>query len=300
MPQVLNSDGNCRKVKERWPKVRTCNGWSCCIVNLVKGKMDRRFAYMIALILTCALVSCKKGEVNPNFGENIKIRMSEKVDSVKRVLSFSCYTEKIFECSNYGIESSYSLDEDKITINFIKLIAPGVCLTSLAPASTIISLNGLSNKTYALEFNSGANKISGQIDVTAGSFVTTVQNQAQVNFVNPDLKRVPYNTIYGTVHYHSTSTSSIVQKFIDTLQLYGATPTLFPQGNYGLFEIEANGQIKQTQDVGYYFTRYYIFSYSGSSGQLRDLVKSFGKNYPGLLLVTLNTTKGETFYSWTQ
>ena len=170
----------------------------------------------------------------------------------------------------------------------------------MAPASTFIDLSGLSNKTYEIELNVGANKISGQLNVTGNSFIATLPTQTKVQFVNPDLKRVPYNTIYGTVHYHSASTSSIVQKFIDPLQLYGATPTLYPQGDYGQFQIEANGQIKQTQDTGYYFTRYYIFNYSGSSVQLRDLVKRFGTNYPNLLIITLNTTKGETFSSWAQ
>jgi hypothetical protein len=38
---------------------------------------------------------------------------------------------------------------------------------------------------------------------------------------------------------------------------------------------------------------------SRSSAHSKDLVKRFGKTYPSLLLVTLNTKKGETFYSWT-
>lgn len=226
--------------------------------------------------------------------------MSETVDGEKRVLNLNCYTEKIFTCSNYGIETTYALSDNKITIHFIKVTTPTVCLTSLGPASVIISLNGLKNKAYQLELNFGASKITGQLNVTSGSFVATVPAQTKVEFVNPDLKRIPDNTIYGTVHYHSASTSTLAQKFIDTLQLYGAVPTLYPQGDYGQFQIEANGQIKQTQDLGYYFTRYYIFNYSGNSGQLKDLVRRLGINYPDLLIITLNTIKGETFYSWTQ
>jgi hypothetical protein len=263
-------------------------------------KMKRQIIYILTLIFLVAISSCKKTEVNSSFDENIKIKMTETVDSVKRTLSFNCYSEKIFECSNYAIEATYTLTNDKITINFIKIITPSICLTSLGPASTIINLNGLSNKTYEIELNFGANKINGQLNVTSGSFIATLPTQTKVQFVNSDLKRVPNNTIYGTVHYHSASTSSIVQKFIDTLQLYGATPTLYPQGDYGQFQIEPTGQIKQTQDLGYYFTRYYIFNYSGNSGQLKDLVKRFGINYGNLLVITLNTTKGETFYSWTQ
>ncbi|MBS1621791.1 MAG: hypothetical protein JST10_07220 [Bacteroidetes bacterium] len=262
--------------------------------------MKRQFTYILSIIFLFVISSCKKPEVNSSFEENIKIKMTETVDSVNRVLNLNCFTEKIFECSNYGIEATYTLTDNKITINFIRIISPNICLTSLGPASTIISLNGLANKTYELEINFGANKIAGQLNVTTDSFVATLPTQTKVQFVNSDLKRIPNNTIYGQVHFHSASTSSLVQKFIDTLQLYGATPTLYPQGDYGQFQIDANRQIIQTQDFGYYFTRYYIFNYSNNSAQLKDLVKRFGINYPNLLLITLNTTKGETFYSWTQ
>lgn len=262
--------------------------------------MKRQPVYLLALMFLCILSSCKKTVVNSSFDENIRIRMTETVDSTKRVLNLLCATEKIFACANFGIQTTYTLTNDKITIHFIKIIAPDICLTSLAPASTVINLSGLSNKTYELELNFGGAKILGQLTITAGNFVATLPSQTKVQFVNPDLKRVPANTIYGTVHYHSASTSSIAQQFIDSLQLYGATPALYPPGDYIQFQIEANGQIRQTQDAGYYFTRYYIFNYSGSTGQLKDLVKRFGTSYPNLLLVSLYTTKGEIFYSWTK
>lgn len=262
--------------------------------------MKRQPGYLLALMFLCVISSCKKTVVNPGFNENIRIRMTETVDSTKRVLNLFCATEQIFECSNYGIQTTYSLTNDKITIHFIKIITPDICLTSLGPASTVINLSGLSNRTYELELNFGSAKISGQLAITEGSFIATLPIQTKVQFLNPDLKRIPANTIYGTIHYHSASTSSIAQQFIDSLQLYGATPALYHPGDYIQFQIEANGQIKQTQDAGYYFTRYYIFNYSGSSGQLKDLVKRFGTGYPNLLLVSLYTTKGEIFYSWTK
>lgn len=258
--------------------------------------MKRYFIFI--LLIFFGLHSCKKTETTSTFNENLKIKMSETVDSTKRTLFLNCFTEKIYECSNYGIQSTYLLTNDKITINFIQIVAPSICLTSLGPASTLIKLEGLTNKIYEIELNFGATKISGQLDVSASSFKATLPTQTKVQFVNPDLGRVPNNTIYGTVHYHIASTVTTVQRFIDSLQFYGATPTIYPQGDYGQFQIESNGQIKQTQDLGYYFTRYYIFNYSGNSGQLKSLVRRFGINYPDSLLVTLNTTKGETFYSW--
>ena len=251
--------------------------------------------------MTLGLNSCKKSDTDSSstFNENLKIKMSETVDSTKRTLLLNCFTEKIYGCSNYGIQSTFELTSNKITINFIQIIEPNICLTSLGPASTLIKLDGLTNKIYEIELNFGVTKISGQLNVSTNSFKATLPSQTKVQFVNPDLGRVPNNTIYGTVHYHVASTTTTVQKFIDSLQFYGATSTLYPQGDYGNFQIESNGQIKQVQDLGYYFTRYYIFNYSNNSGQLKSLVRRFGVNYPNDLLITLNTTKGETFYSWT-
>ncbi|MFC4231965.1 hypothetical protein ACFOW1_08690 [Parasediminibacterium paludis] len=259
--------------------------------------MKRYFTFLLTVLL--GITSCKKAGTTLIFNENLKIKMSESVDSTKRTLSLNCFTEKIYECSNYTIQSTYVLTNDKITINFIQIISPDVCLTSLGPASTLIKLDGLANKVYDVELNFGTSTITGQLNVSTNSFIATLPVQTKVQFINPNLGRVPNNTIYGTVHYHTASTTTLVQKFVDSLQFYGATISLYPQGDYSNFQIESNGQIKQNQDLGYYFTRYYIFNYSGNSGQLKSLVKRFGVTYPDSLLVTLNTTKGETFYSWT-
>ena len=93
--------------------------------------------YIVIILLTVfGLNSCKKSGTTSSstFTENLKIRMSESVDSTKRSLFLNCYTEKIFGCSNYGIQSTYVLTENKITINFIQIVVPNICLTSLSPA----------------------------------------------------------------------------------------------------------------------------------------------------------------------
>ena len=146
--------------------------------------------------------------------------MYETVDSTKKTLFFKCFTEKIFECSNYSIQTTYTLTKDKITINFFQIEKPNICLTSLEPASTLVKLEGLTNKLYEVELNFGATKITGQLNISASSFKATLPIQTKVQFVNSDLSRIPNNTIYGTVHYHTAATTSTVQKFIDSSQFY--------------------------------------------------------------------------------
>jgi hypothetical protein len=272
--------------------------------------------YLVSiLLLVSGLSACKKTDTfsistsdttstsgDPTtlpFNENIKIKMSETVDSTGRTLFLNCFTEKKFPCLNYALQSTYVLTSDKITINFIKIITPtNICATMPGPAYTVIKIERPTNKVYDVELNVGATTILGQLNVSAGSFNATLPVQTKVQFVNPDLGRVPDNTIFGVVHYHTASTAATVEKFIDSLQFYGAIPTLYPPGDYGHFQIEPSGQIKQVQDGGYYFSRHYIFNYSNSSAPLKSLVRWYGINYRDSLSIELYTAKGEKFYSW--
>ena len=73
---------------------------------------------VIIIPFALALSSCKKTDTSSTFNENLKIKMYETVDSIKKTLFFKCFTEKIFECSNYSIQATYTLSNEKITINF--------------------------------------------------------------------------------------------------------------------------------------------------------------------------------------
>ena len=249
--------------------------------------------------LSLLLFSCSQKETAPNFTEPVKIKIRENADSISRKLSFICFTEKVYGCSNYAIDYSFSVSANKITIHFTGITVPGICLTSLGPANAEIKPGALADGNYELEINAGQTKVSGQLLVTAEKYQAIIPSQKNIQFVNPVLNRVPANTLFGTVHYHAATTATNVQKFIDSLQVYGAASAIYPTGDYEYFQIESNGQIKQVQDLGYNFTRYFIFNYPGNPEPFKNLVKRFGMANPGLLLITLSTSKGENFYSWT-
>jgi hypothetical protein len=254
--------------------------------------------YLSLFVFLIFIFSCSKKQTTADpFDENVKIKMVEGIDSTKKTLTLRCFTEKIFTCSNYYISHTISVTANKIAINFIEINEPGICLTSLGPASAIIDLINLDNRDYELEIKISNTTITGQLKVSNGSYQAILPVQNRVQFVNTTLNRVPNNAIWGTVHYHASATVPIVQNFIDSLQLLGALSSTYIPGDYTEFQIEPNGQIKQTQDGGYYFTRYFIYNYPGSSLPLKTLIRNFGINHPSLLLITLNTTKGETFRS---
>lgn len=250
-------------------------------------------------LLLFGMASCKKNASDTSsLDENLKISMRENIKDAKRTLLFYIATEKIYPCSNYSIETSTTTGSDKIVISFIKINTPGVCLTSLGPATAVIALEGLSARTYTLELHTGNDVINGQLTVSADQYVLTLPVQTKIESINPQLNRIPENTIFGTIHYHHSTTVGTVNKFIDSLQYSGAAAKTYLPGDYVQFKIETNGQIKQTQDPGYYFTRYFIFNYTGDATPFKNLVQRYGVTYKDSLLATINTSKGEVFYSW--
>lgn len=256
-------------------------------------------SFLSITILFILLYGCSKSPLSvPVFDENVKIAMVEQVDSTKRTLTFNCATEKIFGCINFLINNRVTVSDNKISIHFIEIAKSDICLTAIGPATATIELGSLANKNYELELTVGEEKILGQLAVSATGYQASLPVQSRVGFTNPDLKRIPANTIYGKVHYHAAATSATVDKFLDSLQIVGAANATYLPGNYVSFDIEPTGQIKQTQDMGYYFTRYFIYNYTGQSARLRTLVGNYGRVYADSLLIELNTTRGETYYSW--
>jgi hypothetical protein len=256
------------------------------------------------LICILCIIACSKNKTTtiPGRGlkieDSLKIRMAEEVDSLKRTLKLTCFTKKQFECSNFYITNTIKITGNVISIHFNEIQSPDICLTAIGPASAVLNFENILNGKYVLEIYINNSKIESQLDVSAASYKITAPTQSSVEFINPVLNRVPTNTIWGKVHYHANSTGILVQKFIDSLQILGATPTTYLPGNYLDFQIDSSGQIKQIQEAGYHFTRHYIFQYNNSSAALKKLVRNFGVTYPDSVSITLNTVKGETFYSW--
>lgn len=251
----------------------------------------------VFLLLLCG---CKKDTLVDKIDSDIKIKMWETVDSTSRTLQFYCSTEKEYGCSNFGISKTFNKSSHNIDIDFNGILLSDFCLTSIGPATTTIDLGTLSNGIYNLNIKVERKKSEGKLIVTSNYYEITLDKQKQLQIINSPLYRIPTNTIWGTVGYHSSSTTTLVQTFIDSLQLLGATVETYQPGDYGYFEINSGGQIKPPANHGYYFVRPFIYNYSGNTSLLKKLVKNYGANYNDSLNIILYTTKGEIFRSWTQ
>ncbi len=224
--------------------------------------------------------------------------MWETLDSTKRTLQFYCSTEKVYGCSNYSINKTLRKSSDNINIDFSGILIYDFCLTSLGPATTIVDLGTLSSGTYNLNIKVDRNRGEGRLIVTSDYYVIELDKQKQLKIINTPLHRVPTNTIWGTVGYHRSSTATLVQTFIDSLQFLGATAQTYQSGHYGYFEINSRGEIILPQNHGYYYIRPFIFNYDSNTSSLKKIVKNYGANYGDSLIINLYTTKGELFRSW--
>lgn len=252
------------------------------------------------MIVLLILLGCQKDYSIDSIDSDIEIKLWETFDSTNRTLQLYCLTERIYNCSNYGIKNKFNKSSDNINIDFKGILVYDMCLTALGPATTIIDLGTLSNGTYHLNINVESMKSEGQLIITSDSYSIELFNQKQIKLINTPLRRIPTNTIWGTVGYHTSSTSTLVQTFIDSLQLLGATAKTYSPGDYGYFKINPNGQILPPENHGNHFIQPFIFDFSGNTSVLKNLVRNYGKNYGDSLSIRLYTTKGEILRSWIQ
>ncbi len=259
----------------------------------------KRLTYLIILLFVI-LWGCKKDYSMDTIDSDIEIKMWETMDSTKRTLQFNCATEKVYNCSNFGISKTVRKTSDNIDIDFNGILLYDMCLTALGPARTTLDLGTLSNGTYDLNIDVERKKSDGQLIVTSDYYAIELNNQRQIKINNNPLYRIPTNTIWGTVGYHASSNMALVQTFIDSLQFLGATAQVYQSGDYGYFEINSGGQILPPQNHGYYFIIPFIYNYAGNSSDLKGLIKYYGASYGDSLSISLHTTKGEIFRSWVQ
>lgn len=239
------------------------------------------------------LIGCKKDSTADNIDSAIVVSMWETRDSVNRILQLHCKTVTIYPCSNFSILSDVDIYANKININFTEIFVPDACLTALGPATAIVDLGSLTSGTYDLNINVGKKNTKGKLIVTNDRFYMLLQNPQKLQLTNAELRRVPTNTIWGSISYQSSSSEEMAQSFIDSLISLGATFEAFAPGDYGYFQLDSNGQIIPTANSGSHFVNHFIFRYSGISANLQTLVSSFGSEVSILLL----TAKDEEFWN---
>lgn len=252
------------------------------------------------IILVFLFSACKKDESVKINESAINIKMWETIGSAQRTMKLYCSTEKNYPCFNYSINYSLSTNNEVIIIDFIGVVEPEVCATAMGPASASIDLGTVPNGTYNFEISVDKQKSKGALIVTSDYFKIDLDSQQNLLLPYTVLNRIPNGTIWGTIGYHTASSATIAQSFVDALESLGASAQPYNAGEYGYFKIDASGQILTPENHGNYFNRPFIYHYTGNTQDLENIVKDYGQNHGDLLKISLFTTNGEEFRSWMQ
>ena len=251
------------------------------------------------LVILLSSISCEK---TPKYeyqliDSDIVIRMSEELGNPTRSFEFGLLTDKAYPCVNYSLITNSKTTTNKISIEVFGINTPSICFTAIGPAGSTIPVMSIQNKTYDIEFKIGTNISTGKLICTSNEFKLQMNDLLQIKINGPVLKRVPVNTIWGTVGYHNATSIDKVNEFISNIKAAGATEATFEDGNYNYFEID-NGKIKEPTNSGYWFTKTFIYKFSGDKNLIRSIVKDYGKNFGDFMSISIHGYLGEEFLGW--
>lgn len=258
--------------------------------------MKKTIFLLIALISS---ISCEKTTRDEYqvVDSDIIIRMSEELGNPTRTFELGLQTDKAYPCINYSLITNYETTTDKITIDILGIHSPSICLTAIGPASSTIPITNIQNKSYDIEFKIGANISTGKLICTFNEFKLQMNDLLQIKINGPVLKRVPVNTIWGTVGYHDSTTIDKVNDFINSLKAIGASEVNLEDGNYNYFEIK-NSKIVEPTNSGYWFAKTFVYKFTGDKNLVRSIVKDYSKNFGDLMSISVYGDMGEEFLGW--
>jgi hypothetical protein len=119
----------------------------------------------------------------------------------------------------------------------------------------------------------------------------------QIKINEPVLKRIPVNLVWGTVGYHNSATLGKVIEFINSIKAAGASEIKLEDGNYNYFEIE-NNTINEPTNSGYWFTKSFVYSFTGDKNIIRSILKDYSISFGDLTSISVYGDMGEEFLGW--
>ncbi|OJW77674.1 MAG: hypothetical protein BGO69_06040 [Bacteroidetes bacterium 46-16] len=261
----------------------------------------KKTTYLFSILLLLLSVSCKKNkysnanwpiDASPVFSDgNIFINISERIDSNGTHFILNCATERIYGCYNVSLTDTFAIVGNIVQLKFLGIYQPQMCLDALGPATDKIELDNLQPGIYDLLI-SGSGQSVGKLYVDAGQYKIALQTVNGVKFQSYAIRRLPANTIYGSMIYNPAM-PGIVNTFIDSLKSIGAYTANLAAGTYSDFIVTEEGKIVSPLDDIANLTRFALI-YSGNEDRLYDLVNSFDQ---GELSINLHTASGRIYHN---
>ncbi len=241
------------------------------------------------------LLGCEKNYQEAEIDSPIVVQMVPDYNNPSKNIELICKTEKIYPCCNFTLKSKVSNRFKNISIEFKYVIIPDMCLTTFGPAVTTIKLGNLSKGAH--KFKTIVNDVisEGELIVTDEKYVLKIENPKEIVIAKETLNKIPKNTIWGTIGYHEKASESMVNTFLDSLQILGATPSKYLPGDYHAFYIQENGEILNEPALEYWFSKRFIFDFSNNIKSIEELLTRYKENYWDKLRIAIYTSDGDYF-----
>ena len=267
--------------------------------TLSKTKTLGLFLFIIFLFasLSCGIFDSSEKELKPIEG-NIIFSVQEgytNYDSISEPsIMLLMVTEKTYPCCNWSIISDIAVQSNKISIDFLGIYVPEICLTAFGPAQSTSFLD-ISEGEYSLYFSYRGITDRYFLTVT-DSFIKITEDVSQ--FTKPKFKLFwrypPHSFVYlcGT----STETSWICEDFLDTL---------LSEINLEEFQFPDSGEIPYPRSsMGHYYdmpAKYFFYKKDEDFDKAGEILKSYTQSviaqYPGVG-ISLTSWKNNEYLSW--
>lgn len=244
------------------------------------------------------LGACRKDPGFQRIDLPLTLTIEEKLIASGNQLMLNFSTTKQYECSNYSLNATPAAYNSGITIQFIGITIPEICMTSIGPATTTINAGQIRNGVYTIELLIEQQTVNGRIEITDQEIKTFFDPNAAIVITNPVVKRIPNNAVWGIVGYPDQTWAAVVQQFYDTLEAAGASSQVWATGNYFHFSVDNSGTIITPSNTGYHYAQSFLYLFNGSPELLDTTVARFGRRYHDTLYVSLYDGKGRQLFSW--
>ena len=258
---------------------------------------------LITLIFVISFISCEDEinlQSNP-IDSNVIIELRELLGTDSRQFSLFCETEKQYPCVNYPILTEENFEKDKLDITFTEVVETDFCFTAIGPATTIVNLPSLENGTYEIGLNNANFANKGKLIISNDKVDIIFKNPKGIHITRQSTRRVPSNTYWGTIGYHSETTISKVNEFIRKVSELGADFNKQVPGHYFYYEIDKNGEIVgNAENSGSYFLKAFIFQHTGDEELFKKRIKEIATTYFDDMYINIETCKGERIVNWSR
>lgn len=207
-------------------------------------------------------------------------------------------TDTLYSCFNNTIRLRTQTDDDAFKISYTGINFPPICATALGPARGDVDLGPLRNGQYWLELNHGGRKNKGLLIITDTDIDLLFAQLDGIQLLRTNLKRVPPLTYWGRIGYHDETSIVQVDEFLKRLEDNGAIFAKQIPGDYGYYQIDGEGEIKDPENHGHRFVRSFIFQYDGNAAKLEKLIRTGAGLDISDLSILVTSFEGEVINNW--